>query len=256
MSHCQFTISFPKNSEILVKEKEEVKKDELLLRYLEEEFFEYDLSASLNLPAKQISRFLAVGPKSKIKKGQIIASKKSLFGRLAEITSPVDGEIDSVSAEGILKIKTRSEKKEIRAPFAAKISEIGDIFLILEFEGQTLTAEKGFGKDVCGPLFLLTEEREKETEIARLTTEQKDKIILLPGKVSQGLFHKAEALGIKGIIAGGLDDQMAGGGQISILCFGAKDDQVPIAIWQDLIKNKDNPVCLYGQEKILAIPQK
>lgn len=249
---CQITFFFPKNAKIEVKEKAEVKKDTLLVSYVKETFSELDLPKVLEVSPNEVKKYLIVSLPSQIAKDQKIASKKSLIGEEKAVNSPISGEISELTPEGILKIRTKNEKKEIFAPFAGVISEIGDIFMTLEFKASVLEGKEGCGKETFGELEIVGE-REKEPVMGDFGSHLSGKILVVGGLLNQGLAHKAETLEVKGLIAGsGLTPFVSE--EMPIITIEGSDGLIPLDIWEYLVKNKETPVCLYGKEKKIAFP--
>jgi hypothetical protein len=248
----KLTFFFPKNAQIAVKENEEVKKDTLLVSYDEEAFTECDLAKALEIPPIDAKKYLVVNLSSKIEKDQPLASKKTFMGEDKIVNAPVSGEISELTDAGILKIKTKSEKKEINAPFFSKISEIGDIFITLEFKANVIEGQEGCGKETVGELEILGE-REKEPVMGDLNSQLVGKILVIGGAVNQGLAHKAETLEIKGLIAG-MGSVSLCSEVMPIISIESEKGMIPLDIWQYLLKNKGKTVCLYGKEKLIAFP--
>jgi len=251
--NCKITFFFPKNARVSVKENEEVRKDTTLVSYDEETFFECDLAASLEISPKDVKKYLLVSLPSKIEKDQLIASKKTFMGEDKMINSPVSGEITELTDGGILKIRTKNDKKELKAPFLGKILEIGDIFLTLEFKASVIEGQEGCGKETLGELEIIGE-REKEPVIGGLDSLLAGKILLIGGVLNQGLVHKAETLGVKGLVAGKGAISLRSE-EMPIISIESDKGLIPLDIWQYLLKNKGMLICLYGKEKLIAFPQ-
>lgn len=251
--NCQYTFFFPKNAQVLVKEKEEVKKDALLVSYCEEGFIECDVCKGLEIPPKDAKKYLVVSLTSKIEKDQPLALKKTIMGQEKIINSPVSGELAELTNEGILKIRTKNEKKELKTPFAGKILERGDIYLTMEYKASVIQAQDGCGKETMGGLEVIGQ-REKETAIGDLNSQMSGKILVIGGVLNQGLVHKAETLDVKGLIAGKGAVSLCSQ-EMPLLFLESEKGIIPLDIWQYLVKNIGMLACLYGKEKLVAFPQ-
>lgn len=250
--NCRIPFFFPKNAKVHVKEKEEVKMGTLLVSYNEETFNEIDISSQLEISPNEIKKYLTITLPCQVAKDQVIALKKNLMGHEKTAFAPFEGKLSELTSENKLKIITQEVKKEILAPFDGKIVEIGDIYLTMEFRASILEADSGCGKEVVGELEVLGE-READVVLGSLTAIYKDKILLVGGEVNQGLIVKAEALGVKGFIGGRIPNGVKSG-EMPLLAFKSENNLVPLEIWQFLLKNKGRSLCLFGQEKYLAIP--
>lgn len=242
VTNCTYSLALPKESEILVKENDEVSQGELLATKEEEEFQEFDLSG----------RLLTVSLGSKVEKDQILAFRKTFFGKRQDFKSPVSGTLIEVSKQGILKIKTKGGKKEIRSPIKGKVKEIGDSFLVLEFKGLKITGSWGKGPKVLGTLKLCGE-REKEVKLQDLGPEQAGKILVFGSKISLGVVHKAEALGIVGLVGGSISQEVEPN-ELAIVTIGGKDEFIPKEVWQELEKEEGDQALISGGEKYLCFP--
>lgn len=244
ITDCSFSIALPKRAEILVREENHIASGELLAIKEEERFQEFDLGT--------IGRFLIVSPGAKIEKDQIVACKKGLLGKEAIFKSPVSGTLVEVSKQGILKIKTKSEKKEIHSPIKGRVKEIGELFLVLEFKGLKLVGNWGKGPKVLG-ILKICGEKEKEVKLSELGVEQAGKILVFGGKISHGAIHKAEALGIAGLVGGSIS-QEAESNDLAIVILGDKDGLIPKETWQEFEKKEGDQALISGEEKYLCFP--
>lgn len=212
---------------------------------------EYDLVQILGVPPKKAIKCLVKGLGQKIKKGELVATKRGVLKK-RNFFSPIEGILDSLTEEGILRIKIPTKKKvKIKPPFSEETNEI--------------KGNWGKGETALGELFCL----EKEAVIFNLKGEHQDQILALSGRLNRGLWHKAESIGIKGIICGGLPDEefskevekevlMAGGEEKSIalpLVVLGKKGEIPQEIWQVLKKNQGKKIFMEGDNRRILIPQ-
>ncbi len=261
ISSSLFSFPLPKEAKILVSEGDEVLKGKVLATEEVEEFEEFDLAGFFSISPKKVSKILSISPGAKIEKGQIVAIKKGLFGKGTIFKSPVAGVFVGLSDKGILKIKTKSEKKELLSPFSGKINKVccsaikekkGNL-LVLEFEGEKIEGGWGRGGKVFGILDVLGE-RDEEVKLSQLRPEDKGKILVAGGKISLGICHKAEALGIAGLVGGSISPE-AEANELTIVSLGGNDGSVPKEIWQELEKRKGKEALLSGEEKFLFFPK-
>lgn len=251
--NCKITFFFPKNAHVLVKENEEVDKDATIVSFDEETYADFNLATSLEIAPKEINKYFSIVLPSKIEKDQQVALKKNFMGQDKVINSPFSGEATELTEEGILKIKTKSEKKELKAPFLSKISEIGDIFITLEFKASVIEGQEGCGKEAVGTLEIIGE-REKEPLLGDFNSKLVGNILVVGGIMNQGLAHKSETLEIKGLIAGRGSFPLCSE-IMPIISLESEKGIIPLDIWQYLLKNKGKTICLYGKEKLIAFPQ-
>jgi hypothetical protein len=248
---CEFSLFFPKDALVSVKEKNEVAQNQLLATFEEESFYDCDLADFFKAEPDKIKDFLNIAVGDKIEKGQIIASQKGLFAKTLVYTSPSAGTVSELTDAGILKIKTKGQKKEVLSPFKGEISKIGDIFLTVQFEAIKILACEGNGPSTCGELEVL-EKDNPETEIGDINVNQEGKILAFKGQISHGFFHKAIALGVKGLIGECLNPEI-NDGEIAVLGLYSKEGQISDEIWETLKKAGGKQVVISGKEKYLAI---
>jgi len=241
---CLFPVSLPEGATILVKEGDSVFKKDVLAVKEEEEFKE------INLP--RVS--LLVSPGERVEKDQVIARKKGFFGKEMVFKSPVPGIFSGVSKNGLARIKIKEEKTEIYAPFSGEVKEIKDSFLLLKFKAAVLKGDWGSGPKEAGAIEMLGE-RDEDGELSDILPEHSGKILVVGGRIFLGVAHKAEAMGVKGMIAGSAPRE-AWIGDLPILVFADKEGLIPKEIWLGLKKEKGREVCISGEEKSLYFPLK
>jgi hypothetical protein len=248
---CEFSLFFPKNADVLVKEKNEVTQNQILAIFEEESFYDCDLTNFFKAAPDKIKEYLGIALSDKVEKGQIIASQKNLFAKTLVYMSPVSGVASELTNEGILRIKIKGQKKEILSPFKGEISKIGDIFLTIKFDAIKILTCEGSGPSGYGQLEVL-DKSNPETEISDINVNQQGKILAFKGQISHGFFHKAIALGIKGLVGECLNPEI-NDGEISVLGLYSKEEEISKEIWEILKKAEGKNVVISGKEKYLAI---
>lgn len=213
---------------------------------------EYDLAGALQVPAKKVMKCLVKSLGEKVKRGELVAQNKRLL-RKKSFFAPVEGILDSLTEEGILRIKIPVKKKiKTKPPFPDQET--------IEIKGNW-----GKGGQALGELFCL----EKETAIFNLKRKHQGQILALAGKLNRGLWHKAKGVGIKGIICGGLPDEEFGkqiekevlliDGEEKRIALPAvvlgEKGKIPQEIWQVLEKNQGKKIAIEGDNRRVLIPK-
>jgi len=162
-----------------------------------------NIANELNLDPEQISDCMIVDLQSSVKKGQIVAKSKGIFGMFkSEVKTPVNGKIESISS--ITGQVVISEE-----PITIKVDAYvpGNVEKIYEKEGVCINSVGtfiqgiiGIGGEKQGKLKVL-ESNKKDI----LNNEMKDKIIVCNSYVDYDFYSTAKAIGVKGIICGGFD---------------------------------------------------
>lgn len=213
---------------------------------------EYDLVEILQVPPEKVIKCLLKGLGQEVKRGELVASKKGLFKKRS-FFAPVEGILDSLTEEGILRIKIITKKRvKTKPPFPDQ-------------ETIKIKGNWGKGSQALGELFCL----EKEAAIFNLKGEHGDQILALAGRLNRGLWHKAKSIGIKGIICGELPDKEFGK-EIEKEVLLAGDEQRSIAIplvvlgekgiifkdiWQVLKENQGKKIWIEGENRRVLIPK-
>ncbi len=243
----QARISFPKGTRILVDQGDMVEAEKVLGE-TEENFQEFNLAKTLKTPPGDVLRFLLVTPGMKVKVGDLIAVRKSFLGEIV-FKSPVSGIFSELLPEGFLKIKV-GEKEEFRSPVRAKVLEVGENEILLGFKAAVFTGEFGTGGENWGQIVILEKE---EVTLADLSGQILGKILLIPGKITPGFLHKAEALGALGVVGGFLGGN-AKTEETVVVAAHDKEDLISPEIWDTFIKYKGKMALIKGEEKCLEIP--
>lgn len=213
---------------------------------------EYDLVQILQVPPKKAIKYLVKSLGQKVKKGELVARKKGLLKKRS-FFAPVEGILDSLTEEGILRIKILAKKKaKTTPPFP---------------DQETIKIKGNWGKggQALGNLFCLQE----KAAIFNLKGEHQDQILALAGRLNRGLWHKAKGIGVKGIICGGLPDQdfgkeaekevlLVGGTKKTIalpLVVLGKEGKIPQEIWQVLERHQGKKIFIEGDNIRVLIPK-
>lgn len=212
---------------------------------------EYDLTGILQVPPKKTIKFLVKSLGQKVKRGELVAEKKGLLKKRRFFT-PVEGILESLTEEGILRIKIPTKKKvKTKPPFPEQAVKI---------KGNWAK-----GGQALGVLFCL----EEKAAIFNLKGEHQDQILALAGRLNRGLWHKAKSIGIKGIICGGLPDKEFGkqiakevllvDGEtrsisLPLVVLGEKG-KIPPDTWQLLTENKGKKIWIDGDSGRVLIPK-
>lgn len=212
---------------------------------------EYDLGQILQVKPQKAIKYLVKGLGQKVKRGELIASKKG-FLKKRNFFAPIEGILDSLTEEGILRIKAPTKKKvKAKSPFPKQAGEI--------------KGNWGKGGQALGELFCL----EEKAALFNLKGKHQDQILALAGKLNRGLWHKAKGVGVKGIICGELpDEEFAKEIEKEVLLVGREEKsialplvvlgekgKIPENVWQVLKKNQGKKVFIEGDNNRVLIPK-
>ena len=156
----------------------------------------------LNIDPDQTSSCMLVKVGDDIKKGQVVAKSKGLFGLFqSEIKSPLDGKIGNISdVTGQVIISEPPFPIEIDAYISGKISKIFDKEGVeIKAKGTFIQGIIGVGGEKKGTLKII------ENNDLDFNEDDKNSIVVLNSYLSYESYVKANKIGVKGIVCGGID---------------------------------------------------
>lgn len=201
----------PLKGKVLVKKGDKVKSETVVAEtLLPGKVVPFKLSNKLGVPASSLDQYLKLKPGDFIKKGELIAETKGFFGFFkSSVKAPIDGEIESIS-----KITGQMLLREPRIPIQVKAFIDGIVEEVIEEEGVVIKNRSAYIQGIFG----LSGERSGEIKILVSSPEEiidpkniddscKDKIIVCGALVSYEAIKRAQEVGVRGIISGGIDDR-------------------------------------------------
>lgn len=257
---ASFSFPIPKESQLKVKKGDVICQGDLIaIGKQPGEVKEYPLSKQLNIPPKRLFGCLLKKPGEPIKEGELIVEG---------FVAPMAGVFDSLTEEGVLRLRLPGETKEAKAPLAGQISVASKDKVEINFEAEEIKTNWGAGSPKIGSLVCL--EKQKAT-LFDLTSDFKNKIAIIRGSFNSGFWYKAVSLRLAGVVAASLADQnleefieqenppageasMPGGVGLPVLLYGEK--VLPPQIWQKFLKNEGKKALIEGEKKRIFLPKK
>lgn len=144
-----------------------------------------------------------------VAKDEIIASTKGLFGLFkSHARSPIDGVIESISdVTGQVILREPPIPVEVKAYLDGKISEtVPNEGVTVETYGTYIQGIFGVGGETIGNLVVVVNEPNEILTSEHILPEHRDQILVVGSLVSNETIMKAVDMGVKGLIAGGIDD--------------------------------------------------
>ena len=146
---------------------------------------------------------------SEVKKGEVIASAKSLFGFVTNnVASPADGTIESVSSiTGQLILREPPIPVEVNAYVRGTVAEVlpGE-GVVVEMRGAFLQGIFGVGGETFGTIAVGVASPDDELRSDRLRPEHKGQVVVGGSYVSYDTLMHARQLGVAAVVVGGFDD--------------------------------------------------
>ncbi len=200
----------PLIGEVLVKKGDKVKAEDIVARTeLPGNVQPLNVAGLLSVPPEEVPQVLIKKQGDKVKKGEPIAISKSFFGIFkTNVTSPVDGTIDSVSnITGQVILREPPEPVEVNAYIDGTVVEvIENEGVIVETKASFIQGIFGIGEERIGHIQQLCDSPGCEVTKDMIKEEHKGKILVGGAFVTAGALEKAAKIGVTGIVAGGIDD--------------------------------------------------
>jgi len=199
----------PLKGEVLIKEGDTVEAEQIIARaYLPGDVELLNIAGQLGVSGDEIKPYLKKKEGDEVKKGEIIAESKGLFGMFkTQVKSPIDGVIESISfvtGQAILRHPPQevSIKAYINGTVEKVIPEEGAIIRTVAtfIQGIFGIGGEGYGEilPVCSsPDETLTPELIPETA--------KGKVIVGGSFVTYEALQRAVEVGATGVVVGGID---------------------------------------------------
>ena len=163
----------------------------------------------LSVPPEEVAEHMLKSVGAAVSEDEIIATTKGLFGLFkSQARSPIDGTIESVSD-----ITGQVILREPPIPVEVKAYTDGTVTATLPNEGVTVETYGtyiqgifGIGGETIGDLTVVAESSGDALTAEQIQPEHRDNILVGGSLVTTEAIQKAIQNGVKGIIAGGIDD--------------------------------------------------
>lgn len=170
--------------------------------------FPLNVANLLSISPGDVPGAMLVPAATAVTPGQKIAMSKGLFGYFRQACeSPAAGSIESVSeVTGQVIIRGTPQPVVVNAFVAGTVTEIlPDVGVWIETDAAFIQGIFGIGGEQQGTVRVATGPDE-DLSPAHLKAEHKDSIVIAGRKITGPAFARARELGVRGLIAGGLDD--------------------------------------------------
>ena len=190
----------------------------------------------LSVPAGEVAEYMIKPIGASVAKDEIIAMTKGLFGLFkSQARSPIDGEIESVSdVTGQVILREPPMPVEVQAyadgTITATATQEG---VTLETYGTYIQGIFGVGGETIGTLVVVADAPGDTLTAAQIQETHRDKILVGGSLVTTDAIQKAIDLGVKGIIAGGIDDadlRELLGYELGVAITGSEDIGITLVI--------------------------
>ena len=204
------TRRLPLKGEVCVKVGDEVTADMVVAKTdLPGEIKPVNVSGKLGLAPEDLKDVLIKQEGDAVAKGEMFAETKGLFGLFKNsCTSPIDGTIESIShLTGQVLIRGAPTPVQKFAYVQGRIVETQEgESATVEARGTFIQGIFGIGGETWGPLEVAVDSCDDVLESDCITAAHKGKIVVGGSLVTAAAVQAAIKHGVKGIVAGGLDD--------------------------------------------------
>ena len=163
----------------------------------------------LSVPPEEVAEHMLKSVGETISEDEIIATTKGLFGLFKSLArSPIDGTIESVSdVTGQVILREPPIPVEVKAYTDGTVTEVlPDEGVTVETYGTYIQGIFGIGGETVGNLTVVTESPSDALTAEQIKAEHRDNILVGGSLVTTDAIQKAIQNGVRGIIAGGIDD--------------------------------------------------
>lgn len=190
----------------------------------------------LSVPAEEIAEYMLKPVGETIVKDEILATTKGLFGLFkSQARSPIDGTIEAVSdVTGQVILREPPIPVEVRAYTDGTVTEIApNEGVTVETYGSYIQGIFGVGGETVGNLTVAVSSPSDALATEHILPEHRDDILVGGSLVTTDAIQKAIQQGVKGIIAGGIDDtdlRELLGYELGVAITGSEDIGITLVI--------------------------
>ena len=163
----------------------------------------------LSVSPEEVTEYMLKPVGESVSKDEIIATTKGLFGLFkSQARSPIDGTIEAVSdVTGQVILREPPIPVEVKAYTDGKVTEtVPNEGVTVETYGTYIQGIFGIGGETIGNLVVVAKSSSDDLTVERILPKHRDSILVGGSLVTTDAIHQAIEHGVKGIIAGGIDD--------------------------------------------------
>ena len=202
----------------------------------------------LGVGAADLAQVMRVRLGQEVARGAVLARTGRRFTRA--VTSPLDGRIEHLSAEGDFYIAPILQRWIVRSTMAGVVTGVSGSAVTVEGDAWMLSGIAAYGPDAVGELALGVRGSEEELAPHRIDVRLRDRILVGGARIAAEAVTRAHACGVAGLVAGAVpagglrvvygDDVAAAGGATredrpTVLCLvGFGTGPLPPAVFGPL----------------------
>jgi hypothetical protein len=169
-----------------------------------------NLAAKLSVDPVKAADTLLKPVGSEVRKGEVIASAKSLFGLMKNmVESPADGTLESVSTvTGQLILREPPIPVEVLAYVRGRVAEtLAGEGVVVQADGAFLQGIFGVGGETFGEVAVAVGRPDEPLEVRHLRPDHQGKVVVGGCFVDHDTLLRARDLGVVAVVVGGFDDR-------------------------------------------------
>ena len=163
----------------------------------------------LSVPPNEIAEYMLKPVGEPVSKDEIIATTKGIFGLFkSQARSPIDGTIEAVSdVTGQVILREPPIPVEVKAYTDGMVTEtVPTEGVTVKTYGTYIQGIFGVGGETVGDLVIVAKSSSDALTAEQILSEHRDSILVGGSLVTTDAIQKAIQHGVRGIIAGGIDD--------------------------------------------------
>ena len=163
----------------------------------------------LSVSPEEVREYMLKPVGEAVSKDEIIATTKGLFGLFkSQARSPIDGTIEAVSdVTGQVILREPPIPVEVKAYTDGKVTEtVPNEGVTVETYGTYIQGIFGIGGETIGNLVIVAKSSSDDLRVEQILPEHRDSILVGGSLVTTDAIQQAIEHGVRGIIAGGIDD--------------------------------------------------
>lgn len=203
----------PLKGQVLVKKGDKVKGEDVVAQtLLPGKVVPLNLANKLGVTPAQLETYIKIKPGQQITRDTVLAETKGIFGLgflKSEVRSPVEGEVESISA-----VTGQVLLREPRIPVQVKAFIDGIVSEVLENEGVIIENKSayiqgifGIADETNGDIYMVAKDPMEEISATQINESCRDKIVVAGSFIGLPVIEAARQHGVRAIITGGIDDQ-------------------------------------------------
>ncbi|NNE43279.1 MAG: hypothetical protein HKN12_03650 [Gemmatimonadetes bacterium] len=227
----------PLKGEVLVKEGDKVASDTVVARTeLPGNVHSVNVANVLSVLPDEVPGKMIKQPGEKVEVDEIIAKSSTLFGLFkSNVKSPIKGFVESVSeVTGQVLLREPPIPVEVDAYVDGTVVEVRpEEGVVVEMHGSFIQGIFGIGGETFGEIEIVSDSVNEELDGSSIKPEHEGKVVVGGSIVTSAALEKAVSYGVKGVVAGGIDDATIKeflGYDIGVAITGTEDKGVTVVV--------------------------